>query len=80
MTERSIHTMRDIAHLTPDEFQRFLPDLSAWHEFAHAAEQMGFAPPTGMIWIDDGKAGVVTHVEFTHDGKTMRLPTEWGEA
>lgn len=80
MTERTIRTLRDIAQLTPDEFQRFLPDFAAWHEFAHAAEQMGFAYSTGMQWVDDEKAGVITHVDLTHDGKTMRFPVEGGAA
>ena len=80
MKERTIRTLRDVAQLTPDEFQRFLPDFAAWHEFAHEAEQIGFAYSPGMQWIDDGRAGVVDHVDLTHNGKTMRFPIEGGEA
>ena len=80
MKERTIQTLRDVAQLTPDEFQRFLPDLAAWHEFAHTAEQAGVAYSLGMQWIDDGKSGEIHHVDLTLNGKTTRLPVEGGEA
>ena len=53
-----IEKMSDIAALTPEQFERFLPDLKTWHEYVRKPEFQAIIdvlPATAMIWFDDGK-------------------------
>jgi len=68
MSAKQIHTMQDIANLTPDEFERFLPDLITWHKVAGEFAKIGFANP-GMQWQDDDRPGVVTNVDFLNQSR-----------
>jgi hypothetical protein len=72
MKTKSIKTLNDIAALSPDEFTRFIPDLIVWHEFAKEALSVGFALD-GLEWNDDGRQGVITHVDVTVGYQTHRV-------
>lgn len=54
---RHITTMADIANLTPDEFERFLPDLILWHNMAtEAKKRIGdVLNEQTLQWTDDGQ-------------------------
>ena len=64
MKTHEIATLQDIAELTTEEFQRFLPDLIAWHCFTKKAQGMGFASMS-MQWCDDDNPGVISDVTIT---------------
>jgi hypothetical protein len=72
MKTHEIATLQDIAALTTEEFQRFLPDLIAWHCFAKKAQLMGFASPS-MQWRDDGKPGVISGVTITEGDESAHI-------
>ena len=78
MSEKQIRTMQDIANLTPEELERFLPDLIVWHKVAGELSQFGFSVP-GMQWKDDGRPGIVTHVDVIIGDKTSRFSLESGK-
>lgn len=56
MNEKIITTLEDIAKLTPDEFERFLPDLLEWYKLKqHYPSPL---TPPHLHWVDDGKVGL----------------------
>ncbi len=54
--QREIKTIADIAELTPDEFERFIPDLILWHStLGQIQSQLGCElQEVGLLWLDDG--------------------------
>jgi hypothetical protein len=75
MKTHEISTLQDIAALTTEEFQRFLPDLIAWHCFAKKAQEMGFASPS-MQWCDDDDPGVISGVTITEGDESARIQVD----
>lgn len=55
MREIHIKTVADMLELSPDEFQRMLPDLALWYAFAKTLHGMPGVQHTGFIWSDDGR-------------------------
>jgi hypothetical protein len=78
MTEKSIKTLQDIAQLTPDEFQRFLPDFVVWHTYAQQAIKTGLLC-NGINWTDDGEPGL-SYISVTIDGEAVRFDLDKGAA
>lgn len=72
MSEKRIQTLADIAALTPDEFERFLPDLIAWHGVSTAISAIG-ATSLSLNWCDDGRPGIMTYIDLTVGDKTERV-------
>lgn len=64
MNELDLSHVKDMAKLTPDQFNRMIPDLVAWFKFAKLCQEIG-GEATGFIWKDDGLVGEVTSVEVT---------------
>jgi hypothetical protein len=64
MNGKHIKTLVDIAKLSNEEFNRFLPDFFAWF---NAAKLVMSAYPdkkasdmlAGLVWVDDDRAGVI---------------------
>lgn len=68
MTELDLSHVSDMAKLTPDQFNRMLPDLVAWFELAKFCQEIG-GESTGFIWRDDGRPGEINGITVT-DPKT----------
>ena len=62
--ERAFDRFAEIMDLTPDEFDRFLPDFVAWFTFGKEMQAVG-AEVTGLSWVDDGRMGEINSVELT---------------
>ncbi|MDM0024125.1 hypothetical protein [Variovorax saccharolyticus] len=61
------HTFKEVADLltlTPDEFDRMIPDLIAWYELAKGLEALLGAEAQNFTWVDDGKPGEVFAVDL----------------
>lgn len=73
------HTFKEVADLlklTPEEFERMVPDLVAWYELASGLEAMIGAKAQNFIWVDDGKPGEVfavdLHIVSTDETHTLK--------
>ena len=62
--ELRLDTIADFLALTPAQFERMLPDFSAWHAFSKLAIEAG-AESSKFIWIDDGQPGNISAVSVT---------------
>lgn len=63
--------MEDLLILTPEQFERFIPDLKEWIEFRNKFKRIAenlppefIGPSDGMKWIDDGEVGL-RHITFS---------------
>lgn len=82
MKKRMIKTTSDIAALTADEFERFIPDLILWHRcMREVVAVAGDAAHDGcgILWTDDG-VNELTEIQFIDAGtghtKTIKLNGE----
>lgn len=74
--QHSLNSLVDMLDLSPEEFQRMLPDLCLWYAFAKPLHGMPGVENVGFVWTDDGqntmtgadlidpKTGAVTEVRL----------------
>ena len=74
--ELRLDTIADFLALTPAQFERMLPDFSAWHALAKLAIEAG-AESAKFRWIDDGKPGNISSFSVTikETGETFKVAT-----
>jgi hypothetical protein len=67
--------LADLLTLSPEEFDRMIPDLIAWYELAKGLEAMLGAEAQNFTWVDDGKPGELFAVDLLYKstGKTQTL-------
>lgn len=73
--EHAFDRLTDLLALSPQEFDRFLPDLMAWFAFSKIIHDSG-GEVERMLWIDDGRPGELDRVEVTDKatGETQVIP------
>lgn len=76
-----LRTLGQLLSLSPDEFERMLPDLRGWHELArHCVDLLGTDyedfEKSAFIWTDDGEPGIVNSARITIGDQTIDLVEE----
>lgn len=67
MAEITIERVEEILLLTPEQFERFLPDLIQWYRLAGPLARDGLLDAAALVWCDDGKVEVSSfEIEETH--------------
>ena len=79
--EHRLTAMTDILKLSDEEFERFMPDLAAWHALGR---ELQAATPTmpmrSMVWFDDGKPGELHSIVGYISGTDEKVFTVFGSA
>jgi hypothetical protein len=59
-----IVTVADIVALSPDQFERFLPDFITYYFLMQTLKGVPLESAS-MVWCDDSKPGLITDVTLT---------------